>query len=220
MSGTPAIDYDLIADPPLTDQLLGIQSPAGTWDLARYSVQAVIDKAVTGLYGYDVLPIAWAADGTAPPDLLNDRDTRKPYQYRTFAHDSTKDVNFVWFVPSDLSSTVATIQYRVKYIVTAATGPSDEGVAFSLAGVSLGDGDATNGAKGTAVVVTDTAITAAQWVMLVTGWSGNVTVTNLAADEVAELAFNRVHDDAADDYGQSVGVVAVEIRYVRNFARP
>ena len=45
--GTPAIDYDLIADPPLTDQLLGIQSPAGTWDLARYSVQALMDLAKT-----------------------------------------------------------------------------------------------------------------------------------------------------------------------------
>jgi len=40
MSGTPAIDYDLIADPPSTDQLLGIQSPAGTWDLGRYPISA------------------------------------------------------------------------------------------------------------------------------------------------------------------------------------
>ena len=46
MSGTPAIDYDLIT-PPLTDQLLGIQSPTGTWDLGRYSIQALMDLAKT-----------------------------------------------------------------------------------------------------------------------------------------------------------------------------
>lgn len=188
-------------------------------------VYARINGATVGPFGssawyaYDVLPIAWAADGTAAPDALDDRDTRKPYQYRTFAHDSTEDVNFVWFVPSDLSGDTTAIQYRVKYLVTAATGPSNEGLAFTLAGVSLGDNDATNGTKGTAVTVTDTAITAAQHDILITDWSGDVTVTNLAAGEIAELAFTRDHDHASDDYAQVVGVLAVEIRYVRNVAR-
>ena len=120
-------------------------------------------------------------------------------------------------MPSDLSGSV--VQYRVQYLVTAATGPSAEGVAFGLSGVSLGDNDATNGAKGTAVVVTDESTTAAQHDILITGWSGDVTITGLAAGEIAELNLLRDHDDAADDYAQVVGVLAVEIRYVKNVTR-
>ncbi len=47
--------------------------------------------------------------------------------------------------------------------------------------------------------------------------SGDVTITNLLAGEVAELAL--IRDVSEDDYGQVVGVFALEIRYVRNVAR-
>lgn len=196
---------------------------SGDATLANTGAVTVASNAITPAkiddwYAYDTLPIAWAADGTSAPDALDDRSTRKPYQYRTFASDADEDVNFVWFVPSDLSGTA--IQFRVKYLVTHATGPSaSEGVAFGLSGVSIGDNDATNGAKGTVVVVTDDTLNAAQHDLLITGWSGDVTVTNLAAGEIAELALIRDVSDAVDDYGQVVGVVAVEIRYVQNVAK-
>ena len=122
----------------------------------------------------------------------------------------------MWFVPSDLSGT--TIQFRVKYLITNATGPSAQGVAFGLSGVSAGDNDPTNGTKGTVVVVTDTS-TAIQHDTLTTAWSGDVTITNLLAGEEAELALIRDVSDAADDYLQLVGVYAVEIRYVQNVTR-
>ena len=194
---------------------------SGDATMANDGAVTVANNAITAgkiadWYAYDVLPIGWAEDGTAAPDAIDDT-TRDPLAYRTFAADSTEDVNFVWFVPSDLSG--STVQYRVKYLVTNATGPSNEGVAFAVAGVSAGDNDATNAAKGTAVTVTDTAITAAQHDILITDWSGDLTITALAAGEVAELSFNRDHDHASDDYGQVVGVLALEIRYVRNVSR-
>lgn len=199
---------------PTTEGLVGWDATLDQLEIGTGSGTAVFLRS---WYAYDVLPIAWAADGSSAPDALDDRSTRAPYQYRTFASDSSEDVNYVWFVPSDLSGSV--VQYRVKYLVTNATGPSAEGVAFGLSGVSLGDNDATNGAKGTAVVITDESITAAQHDILITGWSGDVTITNLAAGEIAELNLLRDHDDAADDYAQVVGVLAVEIRYVRNVTR-
>ena len=176
----------------------------------------IIMSEIADLYAYQEIPIAWMNGGTSEPDALDD-STRTPYAYRTFAHDADEDLNFVWIVPADLSGT--TIQYRVYYLVTNATGPSSEGVVFGLSGVSLGDNDATNGAKGTVVVVTDPTITAIQHDVLITGWSGDVTITNLVAGEVSEVALIRDVSDAADDYAQVVGVFMIQIRYVMNPAR-
>jgi len=166
----------------------------------------------TAVYDYETIPIAWMQDGTTAPAALDEASSRSPYVYRDFDSAADEDVNFVWKVPSNLSGTV--VQYRVYYLITAATGPtSTEGVAFSLAGVSAGDNDATNGTKGTAVTVTDEALDAAQWDIMVTDWSGDVTITDLAAGEVAEINFERTTGDAADTYAQDVGVAFVEIRY-------
>lgn len=181
-----------------------------------FQTNDIIASEIADFYAYDTIPIAWMKDGSSAPAALDDASTRTPYVYRDFDSAADEDLNFVWFVPSDLSGT--TIQYRVRYLITNATGPSAEGVAFGLSGVSFGDNDATNGAKGTVVVVTDTS-TAAQHDILITDWSGDVTVTNLAAGEVAEMALIRDVSDAADDYAQDVGVISIEIRYVQNPAR-
>jgi hypothetical protein len=183
----------------------------GTLTIANNAVEPGM---ISTMNAYSNIPVGWMKDGTSPPDALDDGTTRSPYAYRTFASDADEDLNFVWFVPSDLSGSV--IQFRVKYLITNVTGPSSEGVAFGLSGVSLGDNDPTNGSKGTVVVVTDPTITADQHDILITGWSGDVTITNLAAGELAEIALIRDVSDAADDYGQVVGVIAVEIRYVKD----
>lgn len=178
---------------------------------------AVDASHISDMYAYAEIPIAWMADGTSAPDVLDD-STRDPYAYRTFAHDADEDLNFVWFVPADLSGT--TIQYRVSYLITNTTGPSaTEGVAFGLSGISNGDNDTSNGTKGTVVVITDDTLNASQHDILITGWSGDVTITNLAAGEVAEVAFIRDVSDTVDDYAQVVGVFMVQIRYVKNPAR-
>jgi hypothetical protein len=176
---------------------------------------------IADLYGFELIPIAWAADGTSAPDALNDTG-RKPWKYRTFASDADEDVNFVWQIPSDatVGASANNFWYRVHYLVTAATGPTaSEGVAFSLAGASMGDNDATNAAKGSAVTITDDELNAAQWDYMVTDWSSAVTITNAAAGEMAELNLERTTGDDVDDYGQDVGVAFIEIRYVKNPTR-
>lgn len=178
----------------------------------------IIASEFADLYAYQEIPIAWMKDGTSAPATLDDGTTRSPYAYRAFDSVADEDLNFVWVVPADLSGT--TIQFRVYYLVTSATGPSaTEGVAFGLSGVSAGDNDATNGTKGTVVVITDDTLNAAQHDVLITGWSGDVTITSLAVGEVAELALIRDVSDAVDDYGQDVGVFMVQLRYVKNPAR-
>jgi len=188
--------------------------------LQAYNATATDTLLARAEYGYSIVPVAWMKNGTSGPDALNDATGRSPYAYRTFDSAADEDLNFVWFVPSDLGTTT-TLQYRVHYLITAATGPSEtEGTAWSLAGVSMGDNDATNASKGTAVTVTDDTINAAQWDTMTTPWSGDVTVTNIAAGEVAEFNFERTTGDDVDDYGQLVGVYAVEIRYQRVPVRP
>lgn len=181
----------------------------------------VVDASnLNDLYAYAEIPIAWMKDGTSAPAALDDASTRSPYVYRNFDSTADEDLEFNWFVPPDFSSTTTTIQYRVYYLITNATGPSaTEGVAFGLSGVSAGDNDASNGTKGTVVVVTDDTLTAVQHDVMITGWSGDVTVTNIAAGEVAEMALIRDVSDAVDDYGQDVGVFMVQIRYVQDPAR-
>lgn len=187
-------------------------------DSSEYVDNSIDPEHISDWYAYDEIPVAWMQDGTSAPAALDDASTRSPYVYRAFDSTADEDLNFVWFVPSDLSG--STIQYRVKYLITNATGPSaTEGVAFGLSGVSAGDNDATNGTKGTVVVVTDDTLNAAQHDVMITGWSGDVTVTSLAAGEVAEMALIRDVSDAVDDYGQDVGVLSVEIRYVQNVTR-
>ena len=131
-------------------------------------------------------------------------------------------MNFVWQIPSDadVGASVNNFWYRVHYLIVNATGPSaTEGVAFSLAGASMGDNDATNAAKGSAVTITDDELNAAQWDYMVTDWSSAVTITNAAAGEMAELNLERTTANAVDDYGQDVGVAFIEIRYVKNPTR-
>jgi len=221
------IEVGNASDTTVTRSAAGVIAVEGT-DLVRASsdinnagviqANAVDASMINDWYAYDEIPVAWMQDGTSAPAALDDASTRSPFVYRDFDDEADEDLNFVWFVPADLSG--STIQYRVKYLITNATGPSaTEGVAFGLSGVSAGNNDATNGTKGTVVVVTDDTLNAAQHDVMVTGWSGDVTVTSLAAGEVAEMALIRDVSDTVDDYAQDVGVLSVEIRYVQNVAR-
>jgi len=199
----------------------------GSIDLIHLSVNSVdSDQYVDGsidavhiadLYAYETVLVADMKDGTSAPAALDDASTRTAYTYRDFDDAADEDLNFVWFVPADLSGAV--VQFRVYYLITNATGPSAEGVAFGLSGISAGDNDASNGTKGTVVVVTDGTLTAVQHDVIITGWSGDVTITALAAGEVAEMALIRDVSDAVDDYAQDVGVCMLQLRYVQNPTR-
>jgi hypothetical protein len=201
--------------------VLGGDATIGTTGTLAIANDAVQADDIEDFYAYELIPIAWATGGSTAPTAINSA-SRGPWAYREFSNSADQDVNFVWQIPSDATVGASTnnFWYRVHYLVTNATGPSAaEGVAFSLAGVSMGNNDATNASKGTAVTITDDELNASQWDYLVTDWSSAVTLTNAAAGEMTEINLERTTADAVDDYGQVVGVAFIEIRYVRNPGR-
>ena len=190
---------------------------ANSVDSNQYVDNSINAVHISDFYGYSEIPISYMEGGISEPGIL-DSGTRKPYAYRDFDSTADEDLIFTWLVPQDLSGT--TIQFRVYYLITDATGPTvTEGVAFGLSGVSIGDNDPTNATKGTVVVVTDDTLDAAQWDGMITGWSGDVTVTDLLAGETAEMAFIRDVSDTVDDYPKDIGPYFLVIRYVKNPTR-
>jgi hypothetical protein len=118
-------------------------------------------------------------------------------------------------VPSDWNGT---LYFQVVGWITSATAPiANEGVAFSLAGFSLGQGDAINGAFGAAAMSkianmgeegVDT-----QYDRFITAISAAVVVTDILARETAMLRVQREVGEVEDDYVQDVGVSGVVLHY-------
>jgi hypothetical protein len=181
---------------------------AGTKRWVLQGVRGYITEAV-------FMPIALAIDGTTAPDAAATlTSTNGKVSVRTFAGDSSEDVRIPWIVPADCYVSDG-IRFEVVAIVSAATGPSSEGVAFSLSGYSIGHGDALNGNFGDEVYSNKTAMTEAQYDVIVTAVSSKVTITNMAAGELAMLRFYRDHDHADDTYVQLIGVIGVRLTYTR-----
>ena len=163
-------------------------------------------------FAYEPIPIAWCADGTSAPDAL-DNLTFPPYAYRTFDSAADEDVSFVWFTLPEINVDIVTVAYRVTYLVTETTGPSSEGVVFSLAGGWVDDNETINPVLGTPISLADTGLTAAQGTLLVTDWSDPVTLSGASAPgRVAEFNFLRSTTDGDATYGQLVGVVCIELK--------
>ena len=172
-----------------------------------------------GLKGYITetvfVPIANMIDGTSAPDAAATfTSTNGKVSARTFAGDSSEDVRVPWVVPADCYVADG-IRFEVVALVTAATGPSSEGVAFSLSGYSIGHGDALNGTFGTEVVSDKTGMTEVQHDLITTTKSDAMIVTDLTAGELAMLNFYRDHDHASDTYVQLVGVLGIRLSFTR-----
>lgn len=149
-------------------------------------------------------------DGATPPDAAEDFTTNnKTKRCRTFDTAQTEDVMFALTVPPGYG----TVKYRVAGLVQHATGPSSEGVAFTLEGACAGDNDDLDVTYGTAVTVTKTAWTASQYDVFLTDWSDAITITDIAAYEEAIFKFTRDHDHASDTYGQKLAVEKVILNW-------
>jgi hypothetical protein len=156
--------------------------------------------------------------------LLVDDDnlTRKIYRDRLVragfevveeaAGANVHDVVCPWEVPDDIVAGSG-VKFRVSAVVTNVAGPANQGLSFKLSGYSIGDNDPIGAAFGSEVEVTKIGLTAVQFDRLQTAYSGAVTVTDLAAGELAMLHFERDTADASDDYLKPVGVTGVGIKY-------
>lgn len=160
----------------------------------------------------DVVPIEFAEDGAVAPDAAElYTNTNAKCRVRKFAGDADQDVVFSWPVPKYLDATVKP-QFLVEYIVSEAAAPAEgEIVAFSLEGYSVGDGDNTTAAFGAAVTSSKThGAGDAQHDRYTTAQSGDVTVTDLAAGELAFFKLKRLAT-TTDTYAQKVAVCGVKI---------
>ena len=105
---------------------------------------------------------------------------------------------------------LGTVTFQVFWTSTAT---DTDGVAWALQGVGVADSGTIDVAYGTAVVVTDDAISAAED-LYVTAESGAVTIAGTPADD--ELTFFRVFrdvSDANDDMTEDARLLGIKIFY-------
>ena len=163
------------------------------------------------------IPIDWAEDGAAPPEAAAVISSGTgSIRGRNFASDSSEGVIINWRVPNNIYE-AGLIKYKVHLAVTNATGPSGEGIVFSLSGFSLGSNDGLNGTYGTEVLSSSTSLTASQYDVVDTDQSADVTITDLLRNEVTMLLLYRDHDHASDDYAQDVAVTGITLYYYERY---
>lgn len=182
-------------------------------------------KAPVTISRTEFVPVGWMIDGAAAPDALAtvDLGTRQ-VKSRTFAADSSEDVELFWQAPHDIvdgdgGTAGFQVKWRPIYVITASTAPaSGEGVAFSLSSCSSGDSDDLDCTVGTESVVAYADLDGHAQFDIVYGDYTAMTVTNGAAEEAWMMTLYRDHDHANDDYAQLVGLIGIEIKYKATLA--
>jgi hypothetical protein len=174
-----------------------IKDPLGTWK------------------DYFAIPIEWGVDGASAPDAAETLTSTNKVQIRKFrGATGNQDIFMTIVLPPDIKPATDKVKYRVHFFISESTGPSNEGIAFSLQGRSIAPGGLLSGTLGTAIVVTKTALTHDQYTYVVTDWSDEVTITGLSQTSTfLELNFSRVQDNSADTYAQKVGVAFIELKF-------
>jgi hypothetical protein len=161
------------------------------------------------------IPVAWGIDGTAAPDAKETLTSTNKVDVRQFAGSvANQDMFIPWLAPPDIKAADG-IKFKVICIVSAATGPSNEGVAFGLKGASVASGEALGASLGTAAISSITALTESQYDIVITALSAAITVTGLATSELVMFNFYRAQDHNDDTYGQKIGVIGIELQYTR-----
>ena len=161
------------------------------------------------------IPIEWFEDGSVAPgasELYS--NSNKNVRIRKFSGTADNDVNCNWDIPIDASEGTK-IRFRVKGIITEATGPSSEGVVFSLETFAAFDGADSSQSYGTAVNL-NSSMSYSQNDYFVTDWSDEITTTNLAEDTLNQMKFSRLATDGSDTYAQDIGIVSIDIMYISN----
>lgn len=188
---------------------------ANSWRVDQTGAMTRVGTASMSTVEVDRIPITAFTDGASPPAaaaVVSSSDGA--FNCRAFDGASNEDVLFTWKAPADIDATQG-IKFSVSGVVGSATAPANtEVVAFSLAGVSIGNSDAA-GSVGTAQTSSLTAdATYAQYDSLDTAFSSAITVTNLAAGETVSFELIRLAT-TTDTYAQDFHPHTVLIKYVR-----
>ena len=172
----------------LSNDVIGKQSiwvPAA----AMYPTQTAGCAAITGL----------DSGGNTGPNLYT----------LDFDASSTEHAQFAVAFPSYWNESVA-LTFQVFWTSEAT---DTDGVSWALKAVALADSDSLNTAFGTAVQVTDDAISAAKD-LYVTGESGSLTVAGSpAAGELVYFDIARDHDEGNDDMTEDAKLIGIKLFY-------
>ena len=140
---------------------------------------------------------------------LTETTAARPDMY-TLDFDASSDENAQFSVAFPSYWNEGTITYQAYWTTTAT---DTDGVAWSLAGVAVSDNDTIDVAFGTAVVVTDDALGAAEDLM-VTAESGAVTIAGSpAAGDLCYFNIERDVSDANDDMAEDANLIGIKLFY-------
>ena len=191
------MDVSLIADAIDGD---GIDVSSGTLVNAAIGKQSMWIPA-TAMYPTNT--------GGCAAIALTETTAGRPDMY-TLDFDASSDENAQFSVAMPSFWNEGTITYQVYWTTTAT---DTDGVAWSLSGVACSDNDTIDVAFGTAVVVTDDALGAAED-LCVTAESGAVTLGGSpAAGDLAYFNIERDVSDANDDMTEDAKLIGIKIFY-------
>jgi len=207
-------DYILFLDGGAT----GTQSKEAIADVATLfagggltAASSVISNDVIGKQSMWVPAAAMyptASNGCASITAVETTAGRPDMYVLDFDASSDENAQFSIAMPSYWNE--GTITYQV-YWTTAAT--DTDGVAWSLSGVVCSDNDTIDVAFGTAVVVTDDALGAAED-LCITAESGAVTLGGSpAAGDLAYFNIERDVSDGNDDMAEDARLIGIKIFY-------
>jgi hypothetical protein len=153
-----------------------------------------------------------ASNGCAAITDVETTSGRPDMQVLDFDASSDEHAQFQIGFPKSWNE--GTITFRVFWTSTAT---DTDGCAWGLQGVSVANDATIDVAYGTAVVVTDNNISAAED-CLVTATSGNVTISNAAADTLTYFRIFRDVSDGNDDMAEDARLLGVQIFYTTDAA--
>lgn len=180
-----------------TTEKLQVGDGAATKEFVPVGVSSTITK-------YQYFPAAWMEDNATTPAAPAAVIDGPEIKARLFADNETTIV--LWQVDPEWT---AGLKFRVYYSLVAA-GEADDTATFRLKGCSAGNSDLLTCTAGDPIGVSDEIGTDDEInELMITGWSDAVTITNLAANELARLTFYRGSDDEAGE----LNVIGIEIKY-------
>jgi len=163
-----------------------------------------IRAGVTEITKYQYLPAAWFEDNATSPPAAAAVISGEETKARLFADNETSIV--LWQVDPEWS---AGLKFRVYYSLVA-NGEANDTAIFRLKGCTIGNSEALTCTAGDPIGVSDEIGTDDEInELMITGWSDAVTITNIAANELARLTFYRGSDDEAGE----LNVIGIEIKY-------
>lgn len=177
------------------------------------TVFRMVDDVPWGKQTISVPASAMIAALTNGPSIAQLESSSNAINYTVLDFDDGTDEYAHFSVPMPESWDGGTITFKVFWSTTAT---DNDGVAWALQGVCLGNSDVIDSAYGTAVVVTDDATNAAAD-MLITSESAAVTIGGSPTG--GDIVFFRIFrdvSDANDDMTEDARLIAVQIFYTIN----